>query len=80
MIFLHLLETKKVFLQLIIIFTYSYFNRYKFIADVLCELPEAYSPAYVEAAWNDWWTKQGYFKPEFRVHSFCNKNHLSNTK
>ena len=27
-------------------------------------LPEAYSPAYVEAAWYDWWEQSGFFKPE----------------
>jgi len=24
-----------------------------------CELPKAYSPKYVEAAWSSWWDKQG---------------------
>jgi len=26
-----------------------------------CELPKAYSPKYVEAAWGAWWEKKGYF-------------------
>jgi valyl-tRNA synthetase len=28
-------------------------------------LPDAYSPAYVEAAWYSWWEKCGFFKPEY---------------
>ena len=27
--------------------------------DVLCPLPDAYSPAYVEKAWYSWWEKEG---------------------
>ena len=27
--------------------------------DVQCPLPDAYSPAYVEAAWYSWWEKEG---------------------
>ncbi len=34
--------------------------------DVSQPLPDAYSPAYVEAAWYSWWEKQGYFKPEYK--------------
>lgn len=26
---------------------------------------KAYNPAAVEAAWNDWWEKEGFFQPEF---------------
>ncbi|XP_069957759.1 valine--tRNA ligase isoform X2 [Cherax quadricarinatus] len=33
--------------------------------DVSVELPAQYSPSYVEAAWYDWWKKQGFFKPEY---------------
>jgi len=33
--------------------------------DTKCPLPDAYSPAYVEAAWYSWWEKSGYFKPEY---------------
>merc|ERR1712172_30562 len=29
--------------------------------DVLCPLPDAYSPAYVEKAWYSWWEKEGFF-------------------
>lgn len=32
-----------------------------------CNLPDAYSPKYVEAAWYSWWEKQGFFKPEYGV-------------
>ncbi|XP_050688997.1 valine--tRNA ligase-like isoform X2 [Eriocheir sinensis] len=32
--------------------------------DVAEELPAQYSPRYVEAAWYDWWKKEGFFKPE----------------
>ena len=37
--------------------------------DVSVELPAAqYSPHhYVEAAWYDWWNKEGFFKPEYGV-------------
>jgi valyl-tRNA synthetase len=34
--------------------------------DVLCELPSAYSPRYVEAAWYPWWEQLGIFKPEYK--------------
>lgn len=34
------------------------------------ELPAQYSPRYVEAAWYDWWKKEGFFKPEYGV-SIC---------
>ena len=33
--------------------------------DVSGDLPDAYSPAYVEAAWYSWWEKEGFFKPEY---------------
>ena len=35
--------------------------------DVSRPLPDAYSPAYVEAAWYAWWEKSGFFKPEFKA-------------
>nr|XP_060617019.1 valine--tRNA ligase, mitochondrial-like [Anolis sagrei ordinatus] len=31
-------------------------------------LPISYSPRYVEAAWYDWWVKEGFFKPEYQHH------------
>jgi len=37
--------------------------------DVLCPLPDAYSPAYVEKAWYSWWEKEGFFKPEYNCGS-----------
>ncbi|XP_043212814.1 valine--tRNA ligase-like isoform X2 [Amphibalanus amphitrite] len=33
--------------------------------DTTCALPDAYSPQYVEAAWYDWWEKQGFFSPDY---------------
>lgn len=33
--------------------------------DTKCDMPDAYSPQYVEAAWYDWWVKEGFFKPEY---------------
>ncbi|GFN82680.1 valine--tRNA ligase [Plakobranchus ocellatus] len=33
--------------------------------DTKCPMPDAYSPQYVEAAWYDWWVKEGFFKPEY---------------
>ena len=35
--------------------------------DTTCPLPDAYSPQYVEAAWYDWWEKQGFFSPDYGV-------------
>ncbi|KAH7707100.1 valyl-tRNA synthetase [Aphelenchoides avenae] len=32
--------------------------------DTSVELPAAYSPKYVEAAWYDWWEREGFFRPE----------------
>jgi len=34
--------------------------------DTKCELPDSYSPVYVEAAWYPWWEKKGFFKPEYQ--------------
>ncbi|XP_064616941.1 valine--tRNA ligase-like [Liolophura sinensis] len=34
--------------------------------DTNCPLPTGYSPLYVEAAWYDWWVKEGFFKPDTR--------------
>ncbi|XP_003747487.1 valine--tRNA ligase [Galendromus occidentalis] len=33
--------------------------------DVLGQMPDAYSPRYVEAQWYSWWEKEGFFKPEY---------------
>lgn len=35
--------------------------------DISGPMPDAYSPQYVEAAWYQWWEKQGFFKPEYNV-------------
>lgn len=43
--------------------------------DTLCSLPDAYSPQFVEAAWYDWWEKQGFFTPEY---SCSDTNSLAN--
>ncbi|XP_038047447.1 valine--tRNA ligase-like [Patiria miniata] len=42
--------------------------------DVSGPLPDAYSPAYVEAAWYQWWEKQGFFKPEYGRKSLKDPN------
>lgn len=34
-------------------------------------MPDSYSPQYVEAAWYPWWERQGFFKPEYGVSSYC---------
>ena len=39
--------------------------------DTTCALPDAYSPAYVEAAWYSWWEKEGFFKPEYKCGSIA---------
>lgn len=36
-----------------------------YCVDTSCSLPDAYSSEYVEAAWYDWWVKEGFFKPEY---------------
>ena len=33
--------------------------------DTTGALPETYMPRYVEAAWYEWWEKQGFFTPEY---------------
>ena len=33
--------------------------------DITGDMPDGYSPKYVEAAWYDWWEKSGFFKPEY---------------
>ncbi|XP_073975140.1 valyl-tRNA synthetase [Rhodnius prolixus] len=33
--------------------------------DTSCPLPDSYNPKYVEAAWYQWWEKEGFFKPEY---------------
>lgn len=35
--------------------------------DVSGPLPPAYSPQYVEAAWYQWWVREGFFKPEYQA-------------
>ncbi|XP_074872876.1 valine--tRNA ligase, mitochondrial [Carettochelys insculpta] len=34
--------------------------------DTSVPLPASYSPRYVEAAWYEWWEKEGFFKPEYQ--------------
>jgi len=34
--------------------------------DISCDLPAQYSVPYVEASWYTWWTKKGFFKPEYQ--------------
>uniref|UniRef100_A0A915CLQ9 valine--tRNA ligase n=1 Tax=Ditylenchus dipsaci TaxID=166011 RepID=A0A915CLQ9_9BILA len=33
--------------------------------DVSLPLPSGYSPTFVEAAWYEWWEKEGFFRPEY---------------
>ena len=35
--------------------------------DVALPLPSVYSPKYVEAAWYEWWEKEGFFSPDVHV-------------
>ena len=45
--------------------------------DVQCPLPDAYSPAYVEAAWYSWWEKEGrFFKEDLLVISFVDFGYI----
>lgn len=41
--------------------------------DVSGPLPPAYSPRYVEAAWYQWWAREGFFKPEYQVSAGQNR-------
>nr|CDP94338.1 BMA-VARS-2, isoform b [Brugia malayi] len=34
--------------------------------NTIIDLPNAYSPRYVEAAWYEWWQKSGFFRPEYK--------------
>lgn len=47
--------------------SWCFFFPNTFSSDVVCPLPDSYSPQYVEAAWYQWWEKQGFFKPEYGV-------------
>ena len=40
------------------------------VSDTRIPLPDAYSPRYVEASWYEWWQKEGFFTPEYRVYWF----------
>lgn len=42
--------------------------------DVSGEMPDSYSPKYVEAAWYQWWQKMGFFKPEYGRKNVYDKN------
>lgn len=53
------------------IFTYDILTPAGEKKDVTVELPAQYSPQYVEAAWYDWWKKEGFFKPEYGVSMIC---------
>lgn len=33
--------------------------------DISGQMPDSYSPRYVEAQWYSWWEKEGFFKPEY---------------
>ncbi|CAH8291115.1 unnamed protein product [Heterobilharzia americana] len=37
--------------------------------DVSGDMPDSYSPKYVEALWYEWWESNGFFKPEFQTNS-----------
>uniref|UniRef100_A0A915Q346 valine--tRNA ligase n=1 Tax=Setaria digitata TaxID=48799 RepID=A0A915Q346_9BILA len=34
--------------------------------NTVVDLPNAYSPKYVEAAWYEWWQQVGFFRPEYK--------------
>lgn len=42
--------------------------------DLSGPMPDAYSPAYVEACWYAWWEKQGFFKPEYAGRNISEDN------
>lgn len=35
------------------------------LPDLAREMASSYNPIHVESAWYDWWTAQGFFKPQF---------------
>lgn len=41
--------------------------------DISGALPDAYSPKFVEAAWYQWWEKEGFFKPDYNVSALKKK-------
>ncbi|CAJ0572580.1 unnamed protein product, partial [Mesorhabditis spiculigera] len=46
--------------------------------DVSGEMPSAYSPSYVEAAWYEWWEKEGFFRPEYGGRDLTKENPKGN--
>ena len=42
--------------------------------DTSRELPASYTPKYIEAAWYEWWEKEGFFKPEYGRESLDSPN------
>lgn len=41
-----------------------------YLVDVSIELPKSYSSRFTEAAWYDWWERQGYFQPSTAEEKF----------
>ncbi len=48
--------------------------------DISGQMPDAYSPQFVEAAWYSWWEKEGFFKPEYSVSFSIKSKYLFLTK
>lgn len=44
--------------------------------DVSGQMPDSYSPVYVEAAWYSWWQQSGFFKPEINCPDLSKENPL----
>ena len=44
--------------------------------DTKCELPDSYSPSYVEAAWYPWWEKKVIFTKNLLLKDRQDKNDL----
>ncbi|CAJ0937468.1 unnamed protein product, partial [Mesorhabditis belari] len=42
--------------------------------DVSGEMPSAYAPRYVEAAWYEWWEAEGFFRPEYGGRDLSKEN------
>lgn len=43
------------------------------LPDLAREMASSYNPIHVESAWYDWWTAQGFFKPQFAADGSVNK-------
>ena len=46
---------------------YTHFGELGSKKDTSGPIPSSYNAEYVEAAWYDWWLKEGFMKPEYNA-------------